>query len=320
MENERSKEKKKIGKNFLWAAVLLFTLLFTSLGILFYLLVPGIQLSPVIEKLLLSVVLILLLIALFAWKFWYKDAFKKYVEEHVLTNFFDKEAKMVRHRTFILGLSLLIFLGIGIGWYFGHHRPTQERLNLEPVRIYKAVEPLKTKTQSANTHSTTTSTHAQEEDASITVPASDTENTNTFSSPEQSDSPDNTELSRNTLVSQEKEEAGHKHTQSEAEQEALKKLLTETEKTLESAKQMQKEGLGMMREAMPIVANHLNTLSTEEQIKMLRRLKTTMLNQISQYPPEFQSLIEEHNVIEEGWKMYLDMLAETGYTPPRNFE
>lgn len=130
--------------------------------------------------------------------------------------------------------------------------------------------------------------------------------------------PDNAELSGDTLVSEEKTE--HEHTQSKAEQEASKKLLTEAEKALESAKQIQKEGLEMMREAMPIVANHLKTLSTEEQIEMLRQLKTMMLSQAAQFPPELQSLIEEHNVIEEGWKMYLDMLSETGYTPPRNFE
>lgn len=150
MENEHSKQKK-IGRNFLWALVLLCTLLFTSLGILIYMLVPNTQFSPVTEKLLFSVVLIFLLVALFVWKFWYKDAFKKYVEEYMPTNFFNKEARMVRHRIFILGLFLLIFLGIGIGWYLGYHRPTQEMLNVEPVRIYKAVEPLKARTQFPNT-------------------------------------------------------------------------------------------------------------------------------------------------------------------------
>jgi len=78
----------------------------------------------------------------------------------------------------------------------------------------------------------------------------------------------------------------------------------------------------MMREAMPMVADHLNTLSTEEQIEMLEQVKTTMLSQALQFPPELQEALEEYeyNVVEEGWRMYLEMLAEAGYTPPKGFE
>ena len=227
---------------------------------------------------------------------------------------------MARNRTFIVVFSLVTLLGIGIGWYLGHRRPAQEMLNAEPVRIYKAVEPLKPKTQSPNTREATTFTHTHEEDTSVTPSVSDMENTDANLNSEQSDLSDNAKRSEDITVSEKQEETEHEHTQSKEEQEASKKLMAEAEKALESAKQIQKEGLEMMREAMPIVANHLNTLSTEEQIEMLRQLKTTMLSQASQYPPELRSLIEEHNVVGEGWKMYLDMLAEAGYTPPRNFE
>lgn len=228
---------------------------------------------------------------------------------------------MLNNRAFTVYLLFLIILGIGIGlgyWYIGHHRPAQKMLNAEPTKIYKAVEPLEPKAQPPNTREATTSKHVHEEDASVTPPVPDTENTNVHSSPEQSDLPENTEVSGDIPISQ--KETEHEHAHSKEEREASKKLLAEAEKAVESAKQAQKEALEMMREAMPTVANYLNTLSTEEQTKMLREIKTTMSNQISQYPPELRSLIEEHNVVGEGWKMYLDLLAEAGYTPPRDFQ
>ena len=123
---------------------------------------------------------------------------------------------------------------------------------------------------------------------------------------------------KDTPVSQDGTE--HEHTHSKEEQKALEKLIAESEKIIENAKHAQKEALEIMREAMPMVANYLNALSIEEQIEMLNHLKTTMSNQVAQQPPELQALMEEHNVFEEGWKTYLDMLAETGYTPPRNFQ
>lgn len=305
----------------MWVAVFLYTLLFTTLGLLLYVALPTVQISLGAEKLLLFVILMLLFVTLLVWKFWYKDALKKYTEEYGKKTKMSKMSKiLLNNRTFYTGISLLILLGFGIGWFYFGHRRTQEILNAKPIKIYKAVDPLKTQTQPSNTREVLTSTHVHEQGTSLTPPISDMENTDTNSNSEQSDLLKNTKEVRDTPTFQENEEHEHEDAVSKEEREASKKLLAEAEKALEEAKHIQKEGLEMMREAMPIVANHLNTLSKEEQIEMLKQLKTTMLSQTSQFPPELQSLIEEHNVIEEGWKIYLDMLAEAGYTIPRNFQ
>ena len=310
MKNKHVKTKKEVLRSFVWATICVGLLLCAALGILYYM-GSDMQFSPITGKLLWLVIVIILLPAIFLWKFWYRNAFKKYTEAY------EKEIEMLkRNRAFIVYLFFIIILGIGFGWFFGHHRPAQEMLNAEPVKIYKAVEPLKPKDQPSNIRETTTSTHVHEEDASLTSPISDMENTDTDLNPEQSDLSENTKVDRDTPTSQENEKHKHEEAVSKEAREASKKLLAEAEKALEEAKQIQKEGLEMIRETMPIVANHLNTLSSKKQIEMLKQLKTTMLSQTSQFPPELQSLIEEHNVIEEGWQMYLDMLSESGYTVP----
>ena len=50
MENKRAKEKKQVLRNFMWAAMLLLILLFAAMGILFYLLIPDLQISPGTEN------------------------------------------------------------------------------------------------------------------------------------------------------------------------------------------------------------------------------------------------------------------------------
>ena len=47
METERAKEKKQVLRNFMWAAIFLNILLFAGVGILFYVLIPNLQISPI---------------------------------------------------------------------------------------------------------------------------------------------------------------------------------------------------------------------------------------------------------------------------------
>lgn len=296
----------------------LLILLFSVIGILFYMLIPDLQISPGTEKSLLLIVSILSLAVLFTWIFWHRPTLKRYTREYKEELEKSKISIFFSGRTFKVCLFLILLLGFGIGWYLGHHRPAKEALKAEPVKIYKTVGPPPQKPPISP--STTTPTHAhEEEDVSVTPFIPDEEDTDANSlNPEHSDLPGQVVQSGDTPISQ--KETEHEHAHSKEEQEASKQLITEAEKAVENAKQAQKEALEMMREVMPTVANYLNTLSTEEQTKMLMEIKTTMSNQISQYPPELQSLIEDQNVIEEGWKMYLEMLAEAGYTPPRDFE
>ena len=125
MENELAKEKKQVLKNFMGATIFLGSLLFAALGILFYMQLPNLQISPIspgTEKLLLFGVSILGLAALLTWVFWYRLALKRYKREYKeeLKNL--EKSKMgifLSNRVFYPFVFLLILLSAVIGWYFG---------------------------------------------------------------------------------------------------------------------------------------------------------------------------------------------------------
>ena len=125
MENERTTEKKQVLKNFIWATMFLWILLFAVMGILFYLLIPKLQISPIspgTKQLLLFAASILSLAALFAWIFGYRLAFKKYkIEYKEELEMFEKSkiSRFLSGRAFKVLLFLMILLAAGIGWYFG---------------------------------------------------------------------------------------------------------------------------------------------------------------------------------------------------------
>ena len=122
MENERAKEKKQVLRNFMRATIFLLILLFAAIGILFYMLIPDLQISPGTQKLLLLVALIFLLAAVFTWVFWDRPALKKYKEEYKEElEIFEKSriSRFLSGRVFKVLLFLMILLAFGIGWFFG---------------------------------------------------------------------------------------------------------------------------------------------------------------------------------------------------------
>ncbi|MYB02252.1 hypothetical protein F4X90_21645 [Candidatus Poribacteria bacterium] len=119
MENEHAK-KKQVLRNFMWATMFLLVLLFAAMGILFYMLIPNLQISPIspgTEKLLLVIVSILGFAALFTWIFWYRVALKKYKRGY--KEELEMFEKSKRGQAFKVLLFFLILLAAGIGWYFG---------------------------------------------------------------------------------------------------------------------------------------------------------------------------------------------------------
>lgn len=125
MENEHAKEKKQVLRNFMGAAIVLLILLFAAMGILFYMLIPNLQISPIspgTQKLLLLVASIFLLAALFTWGFWYRLALKKYKREYKEELEKLEKSKMrifLSSRAFYVFLFLMLLLSAVIGWYFG---------------------------------------------------------------------------------------------------------------------------------------------------------------------------------------------------------
>ena len=124
MENELAKEKKQVLRNFVWAAIFFWSLIFAAMGILFYMQLPNLQISPIspgTEKLLLLIVSILLIAALFAWIFGYRPALKKYKREYKKELEKLEKSRMgifLSSRAFYLFLFLLILLSAVIGWCF----------------------------------------------------------------------------------------------------------------------------------------------------------------------------------------------------------
>ena len=124
MENEHAR-KKQVLRNFMWATMVLLILLFAAIGILFYMLIPNLQISPIspgTQKLLLLVASIFLLAALFTWGFWYRLALKKYRKEYKEELEKLEKSKMrifLNSRAFYVFLFLMLLLSAVIGWYFG---------------------------------------------------------------------------------------------------------------------------------------------------------------------------------------------------------
>ena len=125
MENEHAKEKKQVLRNFMWATMVLLILLFAAMGILFYMVIPNLKISPIslgTEKLLLLLASIFLLAALFTWVFWYRLALKRYKREYTEELEKLEKSKMgifLSSRAFYVFLFFMILLGAVIGWYFG---------------------------------------------------------------------------------------------------------------------------------------------------------------------------------------------------------
>ena len=163
---------------------------------------------------------------------------------------------------------ILLLLGAATFWYFGHHRPAQKILKTAPKKVYPSVTPptQKTKTSPSEQRSTDTSTHTHEEDTHATLPISDAEHMATPSSPKQSDLHENAQSKEDTASSPASEATTHTHTPSKEEQEARQKWKADIENELE---RIQKESLEVLREAMPIIVDHLNTLPARQTTSVL---------------------------------------------------
>ena len=104
----------------------------------------------------------------------------------------------------------------------------------------------------------------------------------------------------------------------EEQRQAWEKRKAEINETIEIGKEALEEASDMLDQVIPPLANHLNTLSIEEQRTFLKQMETMMY---SQMPPESQDLFKEHpEYIDEGWKQILDKLAEHGYEAPEGIE
>ncbi len=102
---------------------------------------------------------------------------------------------------------------------------------------------------------------------------------------------------------------------SESDRAAWKEWNAEIDRALAESVEIQAEAKAAIAAAIPPILEHLNTLSPEEQREFLTETKKQM---IRMSPPEIQDRVMENpELAEQGWKLFLQLLVEQGYRHPR---
>ena len=95
----------------------------------------------------------------------------------------------------------------------------------------------------------------------------------------------------------------------------LEEVEAETERVLTEGKEIEQQAIETMNQAIPMVVNHLNTLSDEEQRVFLKQVRDQM---VSLAPSELQSLYAQNPELkDQGYNRFLEMLRENGWTGSR---
>lgn len=96
--------------------------------------------------------------------------------------------------------------------------------------------------------------------------------------------------------------------------EHLKVKKAEINQMLREAEQLSSQAQNTLNQAAPILVNHLNSLSSQEQSEFLNQVRTQML---SQFPPEVRELFDKNPDLEKkAWQNFLDLLQSRGFDPP----
>ena len=94
----------------------------------------------------------------------------------------------------------------------------------------------------------------------------------------------------------------------------LEEVAAETEAALEDAALIRKQAMQTVGRAIPMIVDHLNALSAEDQRKFLAEVRSQMVNAA---PPEVQALYARNPELkDQGYNLLLDMLRENGWSDP----
>ena len=87
--------------------------------------------------------------------------------------------------------------------------------------------------------------------------------------------------------------------------------LAEIDNLMAEGDMIQQQAIETMNQAIPMVVNHLNTLSIEEQQAFLKQVKDQM---VSLTPPEVQKLYaQDPDLADKGYELFLEKLRENGW-------
>ncbi len=220
----------------------------------------------------------------------------------------DQNRKMFNKPISIFICLLCVAITISIGRSIYEHQ-RDKALRAEPVKIYKTT-PWVNKTTTKETNGV------------VETPA-DLDATKSFIDPNETRTPSESEtpiVSESSLPRREddltdapeKSESSEDAEKAKADQSerqaALKKRFAETDALLEEGRKVVADGKASFHQAGTLLANHLNSLSREDQVAFLEETRKALMDKI---PSDADT-----ETIEKGWKRYLDMLSDSGYVVP----
>ncbi len=221
-----------------------------------------------------------------------------------LEEFQAKAGRLVSYGLLTLAILFIIFTA------YQHQR--DKALRAEPRKVYKAAP--WSPENSAKKPATGTGKAAVSQDVATPTPVV-TQETHQHpegempleSEPSESDGTVESTVSQEEPENTEDTDAAKARAEWEAQQAKLKERLAETDALLNESKAIVEEGLASLQQAGPILANHLNSLSQEEQVAFLEQTRKTFMSQL---PPDADS-----EGIETAWQTFLDFLSQHGYEP-----
>ena len=227
---------------------------------------------------------------------------------------FGKKKIMRAALPYILSFLLITAISLAIFGFYKHYKFKQ--LQKAPIKVYKAVpSPFQEKRANVKTS------------VSPPVLTTDTSSQTRFhSTPADTDVKENSDqrLENEIPAPSTDSAAAASHPNSDPQTpttdeearkvaEMLKARKAEVDQSLAEGDAMLSQARRTMNQAAPILANHLNTLSPEEQRAFLNQVHSQMYRKSS---PELQALMDNKpEIIEQGWQTFLDLLYENGYQP-----
>ena len=223
-----------------------------------------------------------------------------------------EQIKELRSPIFIV-IGILLFLSMVISGlvYFGFTRPYLSTQSDKSEKVYLLPDPPKQRAVMPETASASRTTQTVKTDGGLDLNLTREAQGETPSDEETSSGaiPSTIEVeaydSTTSLTNQEDKTATESTTaQLEAE-------YAETEKLLREGEIIKQQAIETMNQAIPMVVDHLNTLSIEEQQAFLKQVRDQM---ISLAPPEVQKLYaQDPELKDKGYELFLEMLRENGW-------
>lgn len=221
----------------------------------------------------------------------------------------EKEHKM---KKFIAPLLVVLLVGITCSWYFGHYRPTLES---EPVRIYKTTSPIRSKPSEPTRQSvdTSTSEHSVERQEDSRLPDREPDAVSELTDPLHKDTTSGVE-NVHTVSQPGHREKQHTHSQAEieAERAETEAILARGRAIDKSAQETLENGEIEKLRMADEMANHLTSLSLEEQRAQFELIEKMVYHDL----PHLHPGEDTPEDLDKLWNSLLSSLILVGYTPP----